>query len=369
MWAAAIFALAVLGVLLLVWMGQRTLIYFPDRAVPSPAVTGLPGVEAVQIPAADGVTLRAWFLPSRSQPPSTAVIVFNGNAGNRAYRSSLAAALGGLGLSVLLFDYRGFGDSDGSPTERGLHEDARAVRRYLAGRSDVRADRLVYFGESLGTAVAVRLAVEHPPAAMILRSPFTSLVDVGRLHYPILPVRWLLRDRFSSIDAIGSVRSPVLIVAGDRDRIVPLEQSRELFERTPEPRELVVVPGADHNDAALMDGRELIDAVRRFLERYLQGNAAPVGRSDRARELGGIGEETKRLRPMGLLARGYASNVLSSPAAADILSNGRREQARRWMGESRWERESPCAGSSHLSRASFIGTAARGCCCSGPAPR
>ena len=166
MWAAAIFALAVLGVVLLVWMGQRTLIYFPDRDVPSPAVTGLPGVEAVQIPAADGVTLRAWFLPSRSQPPSPAAIVFNGNAGNRAYRSSLAAALGGLDLSVLLFDYRGFGDSDGSPTERGLYEDARAVRRYLAGRSDVRADRLVYFGESLGTAVAVRLAVEHPPAAI-----------------------------------------------------------------------------------------------------------------------------------------------------------------------------------------------------------
>jgi len=268
MWAAAIFALAVLGVLLLVWMRQRTLIYFPDRAVPSPAVTGLPGVEAVQIPTADGVTLRAWFLPSRSQPPSPAVIVFNGNAGNRAYRSSLAAALGGLGLSVLLFDYRGFGDSDGTPTERGLHEDARAVRRYLAGRSNVRADRLVYFGESLGTAVAVRLAVEHPPAAMILRSPFTSLVDVGRFHYPILPVRWLLRDRFSSIDAIGRVRSPVLIVAGDRDRIVPLELSRELFERTPQPRELVVVQGADHNDPALTEGRELIDAVRRFIERY-----------------------------------------------------------------------------------------------------
>jgi uncharacterized protein len=277
MWAAAILALAVLGVLLLVWMGQRTLIYFPDRDVPSPAVTGLTDVEAVQVPAADGVTLQAWFLPSRSRQPSPAVIVFNGNAGNKAYRISLAAALRGQGLSVLLFDYRGFGDSDGSPTERGLHEDARAVRRYVAGRSDVRADRLVYFGESLGTAVAVRLAVEHPPAALILRSPFTSLVDLGRHHYPILPVRWLLRDRFSSIDAIGSVRSPVLIVAGDRDRIVPLEQSRTLFDRTPEPRELVVVRGADHNDAALLDGREMIDAVRRFIERYSKGKAAPGG--------------------------------------------------------------------------------------------
>jgi len=265
MWAALVVVLAVLGALLLIWLGQRTLIYFPDRDVPSPAVTGLADVDVVQIPAADGVTLQGWFLPSRAQSPSPTVIVFNGNAGNRAYRASLAAALRSQGLSVLLFDYRGFGGSGGSPTERGLYEDARAVRRYLAGRRDVRADRVVYFGESLGTAVAVRLAVEHPPAALILRSPFTSLADVGRLHYPILPVRWLLRDRYNSIDAIEGVRSPVLIVAGDRDRIVPLELSRRLFERTPEPRELVVVRGADHNDAAL-DGRQVIDAVRRFLE-------------------------------------------------------------------------------------------------------
>lgn len=277
MWAPAILVLAVLGVLLLIWLGQRTLMYFPDRRVPSPAVTGLPDVEAVQIPSADGVTLQAWFLPSEAQSSMPTVIVFNGNAGNRAYRSPLAAALRRQGLSVLLFDYRGFGDSGGSPSERGLYDDARAVRSYLARRSDVRPDRLVYFGESLGTAVAVRLAVEHPPAALILRSPFTSMVDVGRLHYPILPVRWLLRDRFSSIDAIESVRSPVLIVAGDRDRIVPLEQSRGLFERTPEPRELVVVRGADHNDAALLDGRELIDAVRRFIESHAKGAAATPG--------------------------------------------------------------------------------------------
>lgn len=266
--AAAVVVFAVLGVLLLIWAGQRSMIYFPDRHVPSPAVTGLADVEGVRIQAADGVALQAWFLPGRAREPSPAAIIFNGNAGNRAYRASLAAALRGLGLSVLLFDYRGFGDSEGRPTEDGLSEDARAVRRYVAGRSDVRADRLVYFGESLGSAVAVRLAVEHAPAALILRSPFTSLVDVGRLHYPILPVRWLLRDRFSSIEAIASVRSPVLIVAGDRDRIVPLEQSRRLFEAASEPRELVVVRGADHNDAALLDGRQVIDAVRRFLEKY-----------------------------------------------------------------------------------------------------
>jgi fermentation-respiration switch protein FrsA (DUF1100 family) len=274
MWAAAVVVLAVLRVLFLIWAGQRTLIYFPDRDVPSPALTGLADVEVVQIQAADGVTLQAWFLPSGTKQPSPAAIVFNGNAGNKAYRGSLASALRGLGLSVLLFDYRGFGDSDGSPTERGLYEDARAVHRYVAGRKDVRADRLIYFGESLGSAVAVRLAVEHAPAALILRSPFTSLEDVGRLHYPILPVRWLLRDRFSSIDAIASVRSPVLFVAGDRDRIVPLEQSRRLFERAPEPRDLVVVRGADHNDAALLDGRELMNAVQKFVDAHVRGAAA-----------------------------------------------------------------------------------------------
>jgi fermentation-respiration switch protein FrsA (DUF1100 family) len=275
MGAASVVVFAVLGVLLLIWAGQRTMIYFPDRDVPAPAVTGLADVEAVRIQSADGVTLQAWFVPSRTQQPSPAAIVFNGNAGNKAYRSSLAAALRGLGLSVLLFDYRGFGDSEGSPTEGGLYEDARAVRRYVAGRSDVRADRLLYFGESLGSAVAVRLAVEHTPAALILRSPFTSLVDVGRLHYPILPVRWLLRDRFSSVDTIASVRAPVLIVAGDRDRIVPLEQSRRLFERASEPRDLVVVRGADHNDAALLDGRELIDAVRTFVDAHMNGTKSP----------------------------------------------------------------------------------------------
>jgi len=266
MWAVAALTLAVAGVLLLIWLGQRTLIYFPDRHVPPPAVTGLADFEDVQIPAADGVTLQGWFLPARPQPASWTVVVFNGNAGNRAYRIPLAAALRRHGLAVLLFDYRGFGDSSGSPTETGLHEDARAVHAYLARRTDVRADRLVYFGESLGTAVAVRLAVDPPPAALILRSPFTSLVDVGRLHYPILPVRWLLRDRFNSADAIARVRSPVLIVAGDRDRIVPLEQSRQLFAMTPEPRQLMIVRGADHNDGELLDGRQMIEAVRGFLD-------------------------------------------------------------------------------------------------------
>ena len=269
MWTAAVLVLAVLGVLLLIWLGQRTMIYFPDRHVPSPAVTGLSDVEAVQIP------VSGWRdPPGVVSPEPCAATVANGDRVQRQRRQqglseSTRRRRCGARVSPCCSS-----TIAGSATAAGVRPSAVSTTmrvpfaRYLAGRSDVRADRLVYFGESLGTAVAVRLAVEHPPAALILRSPFTSMVDVGRLHYPILPVRWLLRDRFSSIDAIESVRSPVLIVAGDRDRIVPLEQSRRLFERAPEPRELVVVRGADHNDAALLDGRELIDAVRRFIEAH-----------------------------------------------------------------------------------------------------
>jgi fermentation-respiration switch protein FrsA (DUF1100 family) len=193
------------------------------------------------------------------------VIVFNGNAGNRAYRAELAARLSARGLSVFLFDYRGFGDNAGAPTEEGLALDARAVRRYVLSRDDVDPRRLAYFGESLGSGVAVRLAVEHPPHAVILRSPFTSFVDVGRFHYPFLPVRWLLSDRYPSLDRIARIASPLLVIAGSNDTIVPASQSRRLFEAAREPKRLVIIEGADHNDEVLFAGEKVVGAVSSFL--------------------------------------------------------------------------------------------------------
>ncbi len=136
---------------------------------------------------------------------------------------------------------------------------------YLATRPDVDLTRLAYFGESLGAAVAVALAVEHPPAALVLRSPFTSLADVGRVHYPFLPVRWLLRDRFANLDRIAQVTSPILVIAGDRDRVVPLEQSRQLYDAAPGRKTFVVINGADHNDEALVMGPQVIEATLRRL--------------------------------------------------------------------------------------------------------
>ena len=252
-------ALGVAVLLAVLWVYQRRLIYFPTHAVP-PVGAVLPGAQEVELKTDDGLTLGGWFLPAESAT-APAVIVFNGNAGNRAHRAPLAAELSRAGISVLLFDYRGYGGNPGVPTEAGLGADARAARAWLARR----AKRIVYFGESLGSAVAVDLAVEHPPAALILRSPFTSLADMGRLHYPYLPVRLLLRDRYISIDRIADVRSTLLVIAGERDSIVPASHSRRLFEAAREPKRFVVIPGADHNDLEMLTGDRLMREVIGFV--------------------------------------------------------------------------------------------------------
>ena len=261
----ALFALVVVLLLVaVVWTQQRRLMYFPFASVPSPDVVGLAGVTPVSFPTRDGLRLNGWFV-SRTDAPALTVIVFNGNAGNRAFRAPLADALARANLAVLLFDYRGFGGNPGAPSESGLRIDARAAREYVIGRSDAQRGRLVYFGESLGTAVATELAAEHPPAALILRSPFTSMTEVGSHHYTFLPVGWLLRDRYDTIDRIARVQAPLLVIGGDQDRIVPIEQTRRVYEAAQDPKTLLIIRGADHNDDSLLAGRELIDAVLRFL--------------------------------------------------------------------------------------------------------
>jgi uncharacterized protein len=255
------------GLLVLLRASERRLMYFPVGPVISPDEVGLSHAERVAFTTTDGITIHGWFLPSRQRPAPFTVVVFNGNAGNRSYRAPLAVALQAQDLAVLLFDYRGYGENRGSPTEAGLAADARAAREFLVRRAEVNAERLVYVGESLGSAVAVDLAAEHSPAALVLRSPFTSMADVGRHHYPFLPVRLLLRDRYASIDRIRHVRCPVLVIAGAQDRIVPLEHSRRLYEAVSSAKELVILPDADHNDAALVSGRDMIAAIVRFLAR------------------------------------------------------------------------------------------------------
>jgi len=256
---------ALVLLLLLVWLFQRRLIYFPlDPHVP-PAGNILPGASDVSLTTTDGLELGAWFVPAAGGAPRATVLVFPGNAGNRVARAPLAQALAERGFSVMLLDYRGYGGNPGAPTERNLARDARAARAYLRTRDDVDAERLIYFGESLGAAVALELAIEHPPAVLVLRSPFASMTEIGKLHYPFMPVGLLLADRYPSIERAPSLRAPLLVIAGDRDDIVPLDQSRAVFDAaTGRARRLVVIEGAGHNDYRLLVGEEMLETIDDF---------------------------------------------------------------------------------------------------------
>ena len=190
-----------------------------------------------------------------------AVLVANGNGGHRGLREPLARELVDAGLSVLLFDYRGYAGNPGSPSEEGLALDVRAARSFLVEDAAVRPDRLVYLGESLGAAVVTELAVEHPPAGLVLRSPFADLPSVAAVHYPFLPVRALLRDRYPVAERIAGVRVPTTVVYGTADTIVPPAQSRRVTDAAAQLHRRVEVPGADHNDRVLLDGDALVQAV------------------------------------------------------------------------------------------------------------
>jgi uncharacterized protein len=275
--AIAIVVLTATVAFAVVYLAQRSLIYFPGSI--SPGRDLLPAeAEVVEFHTADGLRLAGWFLPAagridRSGPepmPGPAVLIFNGNAGDRSHRLLLAEALSERGYSVLLFDYRGYAGNPGTPSEDGLRADARAAVDVLAARPDVDPDRIAYFGESLGAAVAGGLATERPPAALILRSPPSSLADVGRHHYPFLPIfDALLFDRYPLAEQLGGVRVPLLVLVTERDEIVPAELSRRVFDAAAEPKRFVPLAASHHNDPALLAGDEMLAVVTSFLDEWL----------------------------------------------------------------------------------------------------
>jgi uncharacterized protein len=241
-------------------MVERYFIFFPQRemaGVPPDALRH----EEVRLTTEDGVAITSWFVPGDSE---TAILWFHGNAGNISHRIPLLERFHQeLGTGILLVGYRGYGDSEGSPSEDGFYLDARAARSWLAERFS--PDRIVYFGQSLGAAVAADLATTHPPYRLVLESAFTSVPAMARRHYPFLPVWPLLRTRFDTKAKIGAVDSPVLLIHGSEDDIVPPEMAEELHEAASDPKRTVVVEGAGHNDVDLVGGADYFEAIRDFI--------------------------------------------------------------------------------------------------------
>ncbi|MCW3473572.1 alpha/beta hydrolase [Limobrevibacterium gyesilva] len=256
-------ALALYVVLLVgLYALQRRIIFLPDRTRPDPVAAGVPEVRVVPIATADGLTLYAWTVPP-AVPDGFVVLYLHGNGGNVGNRAGRIQRFMAAGWGVLMPEYRGYGGNPGSPSEAGLLEDARAAFATLR-RMGVPPARTLLWGESLGTALAVRLATEADVAAVLLESPYTSMADLARLRYPFVPVDRLLKDRFESLSRIGAVRAPVLVMHGAHDTIVPPAMGRAMHAAAKGPAELWLAPDAGHNDLATFGA---VEAAVGFVDR------------------------------------------------------------------------------------------------------
>jgi len=255
---------------LFLFLSQSRLLYYPN--VPSRAIVTTPArvglaYDSVEIRAEDGVRLHGWYLPTDGEARGV-LLFFHGNAGNISHRLDSLKIFAGLGLDVLIFDYRGYGRSEGEISEQGTYLDAEAAWHYLTDDRRIPEKNIVLFGRSLGAAIAAHLVIRHQPSALVMESAFTSAPDLAARYYRIFPVHWLARYRYNAKDYLRSVRCPVLIVHSLDDEIIPIQHGRDLFAAANEPKELLEIRGS-HNEGFLVSGRTYVDGLDAFLTRYL----------------------------------------------------------------------------------------------------
>lgn len=250
----------------LLYLMQRKLQYFPDTRQVEPAEVGLDGFSMVRLDTPDGERLVAWHAPTRRELPT--IVYFQGNGMGLAARAERFKLMHEAGFGVLALGYRGYSGSTGTPSESGLMTDAEAAVRFLA-ETGVPPQHLVYYGESLGTGVAVQLAARQgmTPAALILEAPFTAAADIARTQYWYVPVGILMKDQFRSIDHIGNIAAPLFVLHGDADTIVPIGHGRQVFEAARDPKEMMVIPGGSH-------GLPLTPEIWQRLEDFMRRHAA-----------------------------------------------------------------------------------------------
>ena len=248
------------------------LLYFPSRGIiETPDRAGLE-YRDLGLEADDGERLHGWWIRARTDSLGQ-MLLCHGNAGNVGDRVVHAALLTATGFDVLLFDYRGYGRSTGQPSEEGTYRDARAALSCLLEQPGVDPARIFYLGESLGGTVALDLALERPPAGLVLLSAFTGVRELGRLHYPFIPAA-LVPDAYPTLRRIHELHAPLLVLHGDRDDIVPLSQGRALFEAAPGPKRMHVFPGLGHNDLVPLAGAEFARVIASWVLRLRRPRAA-----------------------------------------------------------------------------------------------
>lgn len=260
---------AYLALLLCVYLRQGGKMYRPD--LPTRALTASPGdiglpYENVWPRTADGVRLHGWYVPAESARAT--VLYFHGNAGNISQRLDSIRLFHDLGLSVLIFDYRGYGQSEGRPSETGTRRDALAVWSYLVESRGIAPRHLVYLGRSLGAAMAAWLAAHKSPAALIVESTFTSVPDLAAEFYWWLPARRLARFEYCTRDYLAAVRCPVLVAHSPEDEIIPYRHGLALFAAAPEPKQLLQLRGG-HEDNFIVSGEHYVRGLDAFLARHL----------------------------------------------------------------------------------------------------
>jgi fermentation-respiration switch protein FrsA (DUF1100 family) len=245
------------GLVALLYVAQRTIQYFPERFRTEPSAAGLPEAEEVMLDTPDGERVIVWHVPPRGDKP--VFLYLHGNGASLRWRADRFRELTADGSGLVALSYRGYGGSSGSPTEAGLINDALTAYAFAAARYP--AERIVLWGESLGSGMAVALAAEKPVGRVVLQSPFTSAADIGAQRYWFVPVRLLMKDQYRSDLRIGKVTAPVLVLHGDRDDIVPIALGERLYGLINAPKRFVRFPGGGHNDL----GARAVEAAKQFL--------------------------------------------------------------------------------------------------------
>jgi len=244
-------------------MFQRALLYLPDKSIGTPEQYGLSGFTENFIKTADDISIQTWYRPAKIGMPT--VLYFHGNASHIGNRAGVFSALAGKGFGVLATSYRGYGKSDGKPSEEGLYADARAAVNYALNDKKIPLEKIIIFGESLGTGVSVQMAGEYRVGGLVLQAPYTSISDRAAEIYWFIPVKLILMDDFDSIGKINRVRSPLLIFHGAHDLTIPIRHGKKLLAAANEPKEAVFFPEVGHNN---FDSAEIANNVLKFAKKY-----------------------------------------------------------------------------------------------------